>query len=73
VFAYTSECMERFLESQPLGGPAGYDFVGRITGANNTIPGPEAERGNRRGDLCPEVYRFLKEAGPVVVPPGETG
>jgi nitrous oxidase accessory protein NosD len=44
-------------------------FAGSISGANNTIPGPEKPEGNLYGAVCPEVIFFLTtESGGVYRP-----
>jgi len=68
VFAYTPECEQHFVP----GLTSEHGFTGTITGANNTIPGPDEEHGNLKGDVCPEEYRFLKGGGPIIVPPSES-
>ena len=68
VFAYTAECIpyhSAYIDPE-------HDFSGTITGANNTIPGPDEEHGNLEGDICPEEYLFLKGGGPIIVPLGES-
>jgi len=65
VFAYSAECELHWIPGQT----SGYGFSGTITGANNTIPGADEDHGNRKGDVCPEEYRSLKQPGLLVVPP----
>ena len=67
VYAHSPECED--YTSLPSRNEE-YDFRGTITGASNTIPGPDEEYGNLEGDVCPAEYLFLKEDGPTTLPPG---
>jgi len=70
VFAYTAECERHWV----IGRTDEYAFSGAITGANNTIPGPDEDHGNLKGDVCPASLAFLTEPRltEVAVEPGES-
>jgi parallel beta-helix repeat protein len=40
----------------------GEEFTGQVRGDGNLILGPEEPEGNRKGSVCPDRLRFLKEA-----------
>jgi len=66
VLGYSAEC----AGFGPLHADSEHVFTGSMTGVGNTIPSPDEDHGNGKGDICPDVYRFLKEPSQKLVHAG---